>query len=341
MTSRAGLVAIVLSAIALLSAVDILLARVESRESRDLALRYYDSGTRLLAAHRAPEAVEQFRKAHAMDRANLDYARRLSAALIEAGKLDEAQALLAEVLERAPNDGEANLIQGRLTARQGNIAASAAYYHRAIYGAWPDNPEAHRIQTRLELANLLASAGSKDLLAELLPLETGAHSLGDRKRIAKLFLVAGSPVRAQSAYRNLIRDDPKDKSDYAGLGEAELALGNYRAAQTAFQSAGEKQRAVLSEEMAGLDPTLRRLSSAERFRRSTRILEMARAALAVCSPADPLLETADRELKAKLHGPPTNESAEQRLSVAEQLWQSRPQCQAPEALSRLMPKLAQ
>ncbi len=348
-TNQLGLIAIVAAVIASLWAIDLVLARVDSQETRAQARKYYQDGTRLLESNRALDAVDQLRKAYAMDRMDRRYALRLAAALIQANKFEEAQSMLSEILSRTPNDGEANLLAARLAVRNGQATDAAAYYHRAIYGTWDQDAGVRTKQARLELANLLAANGSeKDLLAELLPLDTEAQNdIGVRKQVAHLFLVAGAPGRAEAAYRSLIRVDSEDKSNYEGLGHAELALGNYRAAATAFRSAGATAQADLADEMAGLDPTLRLLSSAEKFRRSVRILELARDALARCpvdAQSEGLLDQADKELKARVRGNVTNELAEERLMLAEQLWQQRKSnCASSgstdEALARLMQKL--
>lgn len=347
-TNQLGLIAIVAAVIGSLWAIDLVLARVDSEETRAQARTYYNTGRRLLDANRALDAVDQLRKAHAMDRTDSRYALRLAAALIQAGKFGEAQTMLSDVLDRTPNDGEANLLEARLAVRRGQPTDTAAYYHRAIYGTWDQDGNTRAMQARLELANLLAANGSeKDLLAELLPLENQApNDIAVRKQVAHLFLVAGAPSRAEAAYRALIHVD-SDKANYEGLGQADLALGNYRAAATAFRSAGATDQADLADEMAGLDPTLRLLSSAEKFRRSVRILELARDALARCqadAQSRGLLDEADKELKAKVRRNITNELAEERLMLAEQLWQQRKSnCASSgsgdEALARLMQKL--
>ena len=283
-----------------------------------------------------------------MDRGNALYALRLASALMQADKVDEAQTMLTDILEHTPNDGEANLLEARLIARRGSLDDASAYYHRAIYGTWIGNAAAQTVQVRLELANLLAANGSeKQLLAELLPLETEAQAdLPARRQIAHLFLVAGAPARAETAYRQLIHDDPQDQSNYQGLGEASLDLGNYRTAEIAFRNSGATAQADLADQMASLDPTVRLLSSAEKFRRSVRILELARDALASC-PANPqsqdLLNAAEKELAGKVRGSVTNEMAEERLSLAEVLWhQHKTSCASTstdDALARLMQKL--
>src|SRR5579883_2416552 len=352
MPPRIGLIASVLASAAALWTADLFLARTERAEVRAEARHAAEQGGQLLASGHPAEAV---RKAQALDRGNTGYALQLAEALLAAGKLDEAGTTLAAVLEASPNDGRANLLEARLMVRRGEPNQAEAYYHRAIFGIWPGNSQVQRIRVRLELANLLASIKSnQELIAELIPLEDEARRdpavLG---QVAHLYAAAGAPDRAVAAYRALIRQDPGDARNYAGLGEAELALGNYREAQSAFQNAVRRgadagPRLELAARLLNLDPTPRSLTTAAKFARATEILEMARDALARC-PAAPgapkLLAGADAALAAKIRGPVTNEMAEARLAAAQTLWESRgPGCPAgpgDEALSLIMKKLAE
>jgi tetratricopeptide (TPR) repeat protein len=345
---RVGLIAAVLAIVAGLWTADVLLARVENRETQVQARHYFDQGATLLASGHPAQAMDPLRKAHAMDRFDLRYSLRLAEALMGAGKLDEAHSMLAEILQRTPNDGQASLLEARIAAGRGDLNEAEASYHRAIYGTWNGAREDQIMRVRLELANLLTQNGrSQELLAELLPLETAAQNdIAVREQVAKLYMAAGSPARSVAAYRALLRerDEP---SNYQGLGEAQLALGNYRDAEAAFQQAGDDERAQRAAEMAELDPTLRRLSSAEKFARSVTILTMARNALASCSAdarSNEMLESANKELAAKARGAITNEMAEERLTMAEELWKQRKASCGPanttdDALSRLMLKL--
>ncbi|HLW77147.1 MAG TPA: hypothetical protein VKS01_09170, partial [Bryobacteraceae bacterium] len=222
--------------------------------------------------------------ARALDRENREYAVTLAAALEDAGKLDEAGDLLLDLLNRNPNDGEANLLEARFQSRRGEWTEALPYYHRAIYGSWGADAAARRIAVRLELANLLAQRGQQeDLLAELLPLESEAAGDAEiERRVAHLYLLAGSPARAEELYRTL-----------------HLPMAN---------------------EAAALDPMRRYLTTAEKFRRSERILELVRDAVAKCG-AD--VTPADDLLNEKIRGEPTNELAEERLSAAEEMWRKR------------------
>jgi tetratricopeptide (TPR) repeat protein len=172
-------------------------------------------------------------------------------------------------------------------------------------------------------------------LAELISLEAEAD--GDaalRHRIADLFLVSDSPARAATVYRTLIEENPDDAPAWAGLGEAEMQRGDYRAARTAFMQAAMHHagdatgsRLVLLNEVIQLDPTPRRLPTAEKFDRSLRILALAKGDLEAQlekRPSAANAETADL-LKAAANPPrtATNETAEQNLDLATKIWKLR------------------
>jgi tetratricopeptide (TPR) repeat protein len=357
-----GLMIAIAASMGALWGIDVFLARTEHGEVSGEARTDYEAGSALLAEGRAADAIDPLRKAHALDRLNRQYALRLAAALMGTGKLDEAGRLLADLLERNQNDGETNLAEARLLVRAGEWDNAFASYHRAIYGSWGSGASrapSPQDAARLELADLLVRRGlHKDLLAELLPLETDAANDPETlRRIAQLYLVAGAPARAQGVYRALLRDHMDDPGLYSGLGDAELALGNYRVAEAAFQNAIRngadrsrlEQRIQLAGSVAELDPTLRRLTSMEKFDRAVRILELALEAFKGCGGTDAGREIAEAEklLAARVRGNPANELAEERLSRAEQIWQMRIEaCGASigadeEPLRLVMAKIAQ
>lgn len=354
MRPKFGLITVVLVTIAFFWTVDIFLARVERREMQSEARHDAAQGESLLAAGHADEAVDALRKAQATDRDNSNYALELAQAMMAAGRLDDAGTMLSDALEQTPNNGEANLLEARLMVHRGNLQQAEAYYHRAIYGIWPQNAGMRRIQVRLELANLLASLHSnQELLAELIPLEAEAqHDLAVRSQVAHLYIEAGSPDRAMTAYRALIRDEPANGQNYASLGEAQLALGNYRDAQTSFQSAikhGDdvQSRLELTTRLNQLDPTPRYLSAATKFTRSDAILELARDNLAGCATSDQaqkLIASADQLLSPKVGKPISNEMAEDRLAMAQTIWEFRSDScgkSRDETLLLMMNKLSQ
>jgi tetratricopeptide (TPR) repeat protein len=337
-TRTAGLAAIVLAVIVILWTADVMMARAERAERQDEAHGYWAAGMRLLTAGRAVEAQDLLRKAHAIERTNASYGLDLATALTAAGKFDDASDLLEDLLKASPNDGPTNLAAARLSVRRGNLEDAKAFYHRAIYGVWPQDAGARRVETRLELANLLDSAGAAtELLAELLPLEPEVQgNPGEQKHVAALYLDAHSPARAAAAYRELLAADASDFDVYAGLGEAELALADYAAAEDAFRAALRHQpnssqlqaRLDLAANMAALDPTVRRLTSREKYERSVRLLQTARDSLARCAAPEKIagdldLEEAGQTLKKPAPSYVTNEAAEDLLGLAERIWHAR------------------
>jgi thioredoxin-like negative regulator of GroEL len=335
-------VAMIVVVIAALAAIDVFLARTEHAELQNEAHQFYQDGSRLLQQGKATQAVDLLRRAHALARQNSDYELELINALIADGKLSEAEPLMNDVLQRQPNDGRANLVAARLMTNERRTTDAEAYYHRAIYGEWSSNAAAHRISARMELIEFLVANGDKqELLAELLPLQEEAGSNpAIEKRLAHLFLIAGSASRAADVYHSLIQQNPRDAEAYAGLGEAELEQGRYRAAEAAFvtafrhkpNDASLRQRMELANIMTTLDPTPRRLSSAEKYHRGLRILDLSRASLEQCltshanassSETQQLLAAAQAAPSSKARTRVTDELAAETLDLAEKVWQAR------------------
>lgn len=315
---------------------DLFLARTDREAVQNQANNLYTQGVQLLQQGHARQAVELLRRANSLVRDNRTYRLDYVAALMAARKFDEAEANLKTLLDADPNNGPANLSSARLKVQQGDIPDAESYYHRAIYGSWPENAPAHRVATRLELVELLASRGEKEeLLAELLALESEAQGKpAILKKIASLYQLAGSPARGANVYRELIQSDPNNVDAYEGLGADELALGDYRAAMGAFLNANRRRTGdrtiqediALLNAMATIDPTPRRLSSDEKFARSTQILQLTRDALNSCAKTEEARQMADIADKLLAQPAPrhvTNEMSEARLTLAEQLWQTR------------------
>lgn len=339
---KLGLIAIIALVIAGLATVDRFLERAQNSEVQSLAERSYADGLRFRRAGKVNEAVEAFRKAHSLERRNSEYELQLIKALIDAKKPEEADLLVREILDREPNNGRANLYAAHLMIAEEKTVEAESYYHRAIYGEWPDDALSHRIAVRMELADFLAARGrQEELLAELLPLqEEAGNDPAAQRRIARLFLAAGSPSRAAEEYRALIKQNSKDGDAYAGLGQAELQMGNYRAAREAFLGAASRKpndpaiqkKVELSTTLNALDPTARKLTSNEKYRRSLQILELARSDLQSCLSTNPagvpdstrqLLRSIDDTLTKKSPAAVTNELAEQVLGLGEDALQAR------------------
>jgi Flp pilus assembly protein TadD len=358
-----GLAALVLAVIAGLYAVDKFLAAQEQAELLQEAHSHYSEGQRLLGEGRAREAVQQFSRAHSIERSNREYQLALASAQEADDSIDAARDTLGEVLAVDSNNARANLLMARALARESQFKDADAYYHRAIYGAWPPDNRRGRVDARIELVDMLASHGEKpELLSELLMLQNEPDiTTRERETVADLFLRAGAAQTAVDSYRELARQSPHDAHVLESLALAQTALGDYRSARRSLEKAWSlapdkasiRSQLVVVEKLAELDPTSRRLTSAEKFRRSTDIMLLAVDELEGClqgtplpNSLKPLLESAARMKAEKLRGQPTNELAEARLDVAEKLWSKRASvCRSTptgdDPLPLLMKKLAQ
>ncbi|MGA3188248.1 MAG: tetratricopeptide repeat protein [Bryobacteraceae bacterium] len=335
-----GLVAI---AIVALSIADAYLARTERSENRAEAERLAAAG--------------QFKAALAIERDNPAYWLALGQAQLAAGELADAEGTLTELLRRDSTAGAANLALARVLVKEGRIAEAVSIYHRAIYGRWDRDAEKNRVDVRFELVNLLAQQGSKEeLLAELLPLlDVAPDDLGVRERLGRLFLVAGSPVRAEEIFREILRQHPLDADAYAGLGESEFARENYQAARSDFQTAANLRpfdteilaRLKLSTEVLALDPMRRGIGPEEQYQRSLKMLDLATESIDRCGAAVPGTDTAQKIITSHARPAKLSEAVESNLNLAEQLWKSRQQMckQAPtaeeEPLRLVLAKIAQ
>jgi Flp pilus assembly protein TadD len=329
---------IVAASIVALFTVDRMLAKVERSEVQREANLEHHSGLALLAAGRADAALPHLSRAASLARSNRDFRLDFAEALQRAGDRDQAETEVRDVLSIDSNDGRANLLMARLMAGASRSAEADAYYHRAIYGAWYRDPNAKRLQTRLELADYLARQNrQQELLSELLVLQDAARAdPALARRVAQLFLEAGSPAGAVQAWRDIIRASPDDPDGYRGLGEAELRAGDFRSAEAAYltllrhrpddEEAAKRFR--FAETLERMDPTPRRLSSAEKYRRSTALLVAVRDSVAACpaatSNADtkPLMDQSEQAVKARPRGPVANEASESVITLAERLWNS-------------------
>jgi len=338
--SFVGTFALIFAAIAGLFALDTFLADRERAANRSEARRLFEEGVRLERRGAMPAAVDRLRSAVSAERENPVYQRALAAALLAAGKESDAQALLTERLQHDPLDAEASLLMARALAGVGKTRQAIAFYHRAIYGQWGAGASGGRMQARFELVELLASKPDRqELLAELLPLQTEAPTdVPTRKRIARLFLTAGSPSRAMEIFRGIVRRDRTDADGYAGLGEAEFQRGNYRAACRDFATAvklkgsdsSAEARLGLCTRVLALDPTQRGLGTAEQYRRSRDLLAATLGAFDSCTGPGrhasdlPLADSVRLALGRPAPPSPTAEAMEDNLDLAERLWRRRP-----------------
>jgi CIC family chloride channel protein len=322
--------------------------------------RYFSAGNELMQKDRLPEAIEQYRNALSISH-RLDHRLALGLALVKASRLNEAAIYLDDVLRQQPESGPANLGVASIDVQQGRIDDAVTAFHHAIYGTWPDDPGGSRARARIALIDFLGkSRRTAQARAELIALVADAPAEPSlQKQIGHMLIDFGLAREAADLYHGMLKRGPPDANEYDGLGEAELALSDYKGAGRAFHSALEidptdrlaGRYAEMCDRVLALDPTLRGIGSRERFRRTRELLGAVVAQVAACAaPAEsdsgPLqsdVQAAQASLARK--NPPRyfSDAADSDLALAEKIWASRPRgCGAPsnEALARVMSKLA-
>ncbi len=331
--------AVILAAVVGLVLFDTALARIDSRERKVSAAREFAAGEQLVAEGKNDQAIEHLRSASTLDGENTRYATALADAVLADGRPKDAELLLVPLLERNGTDGAANLTMARVLVKEGKIAEAKSYYHRAIYELWPRGAEDNRTTARFELIDLLASTDARqELLAELLPIQDDStNSLAQRKRIAHLFVVAGSPSRAVMIFRDVLRHDAKDADAYIGLAEAALSLGDFATAKTDLVAAQKlspqdsssiQARISVTDSVIALDPTQRGLSLGEQYRRSRYLVQLTLASVRKCLGTQApdvaaALNSAGASLVASAAAASQSQSIDQTLLLAEQLWALR------------------
>jgi CIC family chloride channel protein len=324
---------------------------------------YARAGNQLMADRRYPEAVEQYRDALSISHSSEDRLR-LAAALAKAGRFNEAEIYLQELLRADPNSGPANLGLARIRAQQGDMQRALSDYHRAIYGAWPAKRRENRLQARLELVETLGKFDRrKQAQAELMALTPELE--GDaaaKNQAARLMLDFDLPGQSAELFQEILQKNKRDAEAYAGLGEAELALGNDRAAREAFDKAlrlnpydeSSRKHFEVAVEILALDPTLHGLGARERYRRSRKLIEAVLGTVDQCvaamggQPPPAIREPADMSRKMLLNrGRPSSysDAADDAIELAEKLWNAQARICGPpdptgEPLRRFMARLA-
>lgn len=270
---------------------------------------HYDRGIHLQHGGEINDAVEEFRKALIFCPDTAEYRVSFAAALIEAGKLDEAESHLEQLLQEDPTNGELNLMFGRIAVRRNRLSKAIEYYQRAVYEYWPTDRVGERRKARLELIDLLAKSGRRDeLIGELMTLYANfPNDQPLRSRIGLDLLDHGAVSESTQVFRELVRISPKNAEYHRGLAQAYFASGDYVSARHEFErtlrlnpkDGFSATQLKLTNSVIDLDPNLIGIREAERTRRAQNLLRRVKTDLEQCSEPGALtdpLNTADKLL---------------------------------------------
>ncbi len=291
----------------------------------------------MLAQGSADEAIERFRTALSTTPNNKEYRLTLGSALVQGEHLDEAALYLNGILKSDPDNGPANLAMGRVEARNGTLAQTIASYHKAMSGVWPKGREQERQEVPLELADYLFAHGAQAQAAlELVGLAQQSHiPVTLKERAGRKLLAFHQAMQALSVFQEIVHNDSHDGNAWAGLGEAQFDLKDYQPAEESLKNAVTwgsvddiaTSRLQTVEQILALDPSMRGLTVAERYRRSLDLLQQTLDLAKGCKAAPatgPSLSGLEvrAAMQLKQNRPQNTESIAENVNLAEDLWQA-------------------
>jgi cytochrome c-type biogenesis protein CcmH/NrfG len=325
-----------------------LLAHWYSNERLARAQAYFESGKRFDQKGDMESAMEAYRNALQISPSD-DYRLALAQALIKTKRTMEASVYLDELAREDATDAEPNLLLARIAASEDKTDQAVTSYQRAIYGFWPKDAQANRLAAAWELAGILEKTGMrKQLVAELIEIsELAPDDDSNRLRAARKLLGNGSPAQAADIFREVLRHQPHSAEAEEGLAQADLALAQYSDAQAAFRKAihegasgdSARQGLELTSEILTLDPNMRGLNTAERYRRSVELVQRAAAISSNCE-LGPLTDEVHAAISARVRSKDYETATDKNINLAQQLWRATANCrQNDPALERILARI--
>lgn len=300
---------------------------------------HYDLAQSLVASGQPEDAIEQYRKALIFSPDDTDYRLALATALMKAGRTDEAQTHLEQLIQQNPTSGVLNMMLARVSAKQHKIQQAVDYYQRAVYEYWPPSQLSERRQARWELVALLNSEDKRnEAVAELIQLYAAAPPDPQlRLRVGFDLLNDGATSEAARVFTQVTKQAPQLAAGHKGLAKAEFNSDNYVSARHEVQKAihldpNDQESSKLLElinSVIDLDPDVPHISATERLRRSKALLSRAIGNLQTClgqqpngNPLQLKLQTAANLFEAKN---PNGNLTFDLQDMTQQLWSERAQ----------------
>lgn len=224
----------------------------------ELAGQWFAAGERDLNQGNADAALADLRNALVYEPEDPRIQFRLTQALIADGRYEEARSYLLGLLAHSPSDAPVNLALARIAARSGNKADALRYYHGAVYGVWPSDPEGSRMDARLELSRMLIGQGDdSDADGELIALEAEIpeqHAASLHEQAGELFLRAGDVTQALAEFRRALSGPRAPEGALRGAGLTAYQMGDFHVAERYLERAHREKRDD-SEVTGALDTT--------------------------------------------------------------------------------------
>ena len=346
-------VAVVITALVVLSTAAVVLKAAHEHEREDRVRAHVARGHQLVADHQLAEGADQFRAALSLERDHVEAGRALALTLLSLGHIEEGESHLRELLRQNPTDGPLNRGLARIHALRGRDSEARTAYQRAIYGEWPGDGVAERNSTRFEFIEYLTRIGARDeVLPELLRLraELPSGRTAAARRAADLLVDYGAGDLAIETLRTTALTAPRDVELLAHLAELQSKAGLVQDARSTLRNAVaiEPGRSDLGERLhivdriLALDPTLPRLGLVTRTRRARLLLGQVIEGTEACA-SDPKLKALRDGARQRMRsrGRADAEAAEEDLAVAARIWAAAPACHASSLDARAIGQVLQ
>jgi tetratricopeptide (TPR) repeat protein len=273
------------------------------RERAKLGDRHFRAGQALIRVNDLSGAAEEFRKALLFAPDNREYELLLARALVQGGRLDEAESHLEQLSQADPTNGQINLLLAQVALQQHHVSEAEAAYQRAVYEYWPPDELNDRRTARWELIDLMQQDGTHrdQLVGELLQLYGNLPPHSDqRMHVGTLLLQNGADAEAAHVFHDVLKDAASESQPQAtanevqahsGLAKIAFRAGDFIDARHEYQHVlklapddlATSLALQLANEIIEMSPQLPNISPSERLRRSQSLLTRVEADLRHCA----------------------------------------------------------
>ncbi len=301
-------------------------ASIYRNERISLGQKHYAEGEAFSKQSRTKEALGEYRTALLFLPDETEYRLSLATALLQDGRLDEAEAHLQQLADEEPANPLIHLGLARIAAKRHRSKIAIQDYQRAVYEYWPPAEIPERRAARWELVNLLQQAGRRtEMVGELIQLYASSPpDPAERDKIGFALMQEGATAEAKRIFSDVLHIRAGDSDAQRGVGNADFATGDFVAARHAFQRAlrlnpadrDSAKELTLTNSVIEADAMLPGISEAERQRRSANLLRRVLENLSGCT--DPAIQGAQELFVHPPRNAPTDFE-----DAAELLWKQR------------------
>ncbi|HJW96513.1 MAG TPA: tetratricopeptide repeat protein [Thermoanaerobaculia bacterium] len=185
---------------------------------------------------RVDEALKHLQAAFKLNGDDLSTGVTISQLLVSTGRAAEAERVLAQLLERAPDQRAINYNYAQVLTKLGRGNESRKYLERALELDPTFGPAVLQLIDIYQKENEWQKAA--DLLQPL--ISDDPMNLDLQKQQAFFYLRAGMPEKARTTFKNLVAADPKDTRSQFYLAEALSDLEQYEEAEKIYRGLLEK-----------------------------------------------------------------------------------------------------